>query len=103
MYCVVSVTLNKPFVFLTNLAEPVPSATISNTISNDEVVLLINAVAIEAVVRVCVESVILIDKLVFYCKVGIEPIPFSIIFITISNPFPIFVISDNSEFIDDVV
>ena len=94
VYCVVSVTLNNPFAFLIKLGvEPVPLFTISKTISNDDVVLPINEVDIDAVVKVCIELVRLTEPLALACKVGNEPVPFSIISNTTSNPLPTFIFS----------
>ena len=104
VYCVLFVNLTKPFTFLTNEGkEPVPFSRTSNTISNAEFAFVKYVDEIDAVVIYCTLSVLLITDDVFVILDGIEPVPFAIIFNTISNPLPTLFISVATGVIDDVV
>ena len=101
---VILVALTNPIVFLTKYGiEPVPFSTISNTTSKLLLDAVINADGIIDAVVYDVKFVLLILLSAFVTIVGIEPVPFSIIFNTTSNPLPTFIISEADAVIDDVI
>ena len=103
-YGVELVTFNNPAAFFTNVGnEPVPFLTISNTILNELLDDVINVFAMEAVVWYWEEVVILTNPFTFETNVGMEPVPFSIISKTISNPVVTLFCSDSGGVIDDVI
>ena len=101
---VMLVALTNPIVFLTKYGiEPVPFSTISNTTSKLLLDAVINADGIIDAVVYDVKFVLLILLSAFVTIVGIEPVPFSIIFNTTSNPLPTFIMSEADAVIDDVI
>ena len=101
---VILVALTNPIVFLTKYGiEPVPFSTISNTTSKLLLDAVINVDGIIDAVVYDVKFVLLTLLSAFVTIVGIEPVPFSIIFNTTSNPLPTFIMSEADAVIDDVI
>ena len=103
-YCGVSVNLTKPFVFLTKLGvEPVPNSMISKILLNELLLFVIKLLEIVVDETNWVSFVTFIDADAFVVIVGIEPVPFAIIFVTISNPVVTLPISAFAGVTDDVI
>ena len=96
--------LTKLAVFLINDGvEPVPSFTINITLSNALLEPVTIFSDIDDVDVNWIVSVLLILFFVFLISVGKEPVPFSIILVTISNPLSTLLISIGNDAIDDVI